>query len=88
LSPIKSALLNEEPRAFDGVTTIDALVEGRMRRVFVTFARDDAKIRDALIDAFKHRRRISFTGELVREGHRLRLESPRDLAVLPETDEE
>jgi hypothetical protein len=80
--------LNEEPKGFDGVTTIDALVEGKMRRVFVTFAKDDAKIRDALIDAFKYRKRISFTGELLREGRRLRLENPRDLTVLPETDEE
>src|SRR5262249_46679175 len=68
--------LNEEPKAFDGVTTIDALVEGKMRRVFVTFAKDDAKIRDALIDAFKYRKRISFTGELLRDGRRLRLETP------------
>jgi hypothetical protein len=80
--------LKEEQRAYDGMTTIDALVEGRMRRVFVTFAKDDVRTRDALIDAFKHRKRISFTGELIREGRRLRLENPRDLAVLPETDEE
>ena len=80
--------LNEEARAFDGVTTIDALVEGRMRRVNVTFAKDDAKLRDALIDAFKYRKRISFTGELTREGRRLRLENPRDLTVLPPSDED
>jgi hypothetical protein len=80
--------LNEEPKAFDGVTTIDALVEGKMRRVFVTFAKDDARIRDTLIDAFKYRRRISFAGELTREGRRLRLENPRDLAVLSEAEEE
>jgi len=80
--------LNEALMAFDGVTTIDALVEGRMRRVNVTFAKDDASIRDTLIDAFKFRKRISFTGELMREGRRLRLENPRDLAVLPETEED
>lgn len=80
--------LNEEPKAFDGVTTIDALVEGKMRRVNVTFAKDDAKVRDALIDAFKCRKRISFTGELIREGRSLRLENPRDLAVLPATEED
>ena len=80
--------LKEEPKAFDGVTTIDALVEGKMRRVFVTFAKDDAAIRDALIDAFRYRKRISFTGQLSREGRRLKLENPRDLAVLPEADEE
>jgi hypothetical protein len=80
--------LNEEPKAFDGVTTIDALVEGKMRRIFVAFAKEDTKIPDTLIDAFKYRKRISFSGELVREGRRLRLECPRDLAVLPETDEE
>jgi hypothetical protein len=80
--------LNEEPRAYDGVTTIDALVEGRMRRVSVTFAKDDIRVRDALIDAFRDRKRITFTGELVREGGRLKLENPRDLAVLPPTDDE
>jgi hypothetical protein len=80
--------LKEELKAFDGVTTIDALVEGKMRRVNVTFAKDDAGIRDTLIDAFKYRKRISFTGELMREGRRLRLENPRDLAVLPESEED
>lgn len=80
--------LKEEPKAFDGVTTIDALVEGRMRRVNVTFTKDDEKIRDALIDAFHYRKRISFTGALVREGRHLRLENPRDLAILPETEDE
>jgi hypothetical protein len=80
--------LNEEPSAFDGVTTIDALVEGRMRRVHATFPKDDARIRDALIDAFKFRKRVKLTGELAREGRRLRLENPRDLAVLPAADEE
>jgi hypothetical protein len=80
--------INEEPKAYDGVTTIDALVEGKMRRVSVTFAKDDAAVRDALIDAFKYRKRISFTGELVREGGRLRLESPRELVVLPLTEDD
>jgi hypothetical protein len=80
--------LKEEPKAYDGETTIDALVEGRMRRVFVAFAKDDARVRDTLIDAFRFRKRISFTGELMREGGRLRLENPRDLAILAETDDE
>ena len=79
--------LNEEQRAYDGITTIDALVDGRMRRVHVTFAKDDTKIRDALIDAFKQRKRISFAGELIRDGRRLHLERPRDLMILPPDDE-
>jgi hypothetical protein len=80
--------LKEEPNAFDGVTTLEALIDRRLRRVTVNFARDDAVTRDALIDAFRQRHRISVTGELVREGRRLRLEKPRDLAVLIARDDE
>jgi hypothetical protein len=62
--------LKEEPKAFDGETTIDALVEGKMRRVFVTFAKDDAKIRDALIDAFISQANIIY-GRTVTRGSSL-----------------
>jgi hypothetical protein len=74
--------LKEEPSAFDGVTTIEAFVDGKPRRVTVEFAKDDVKTRDALIDAFKHHSRISVVGEVIREGRRLKLKSPRGLAVL------
>jgi hypothetical protein len=75
--------IKEEPNAFDGKTTLEAIVEKRLRRVTVDFAKDDNATRDALIDAFKHRKRISVTGELARESGRLRLEKPRELEVLP-----
>ena len=80
--------LKEEPNAFDGVTTLETVIDRRLRRVTVTFAKDDTVTRDALIDAFKRRNRISVTGELVREGRRLRLEKPRDFAVSVPSDDE
>jgi hypothetical protein len=81
--------LKEEPGAFDGVTTLEASVDGRLRRVTVEFSRDDTKTRDDLINAFRHRQRISVVGDVVREGARkkLKLERPRNLIVLsPDSD--
>lgn len=73
--------IKEEPSAFDGVTTIEALLDNRLRRVQVDFAKDDSEGRDALIDAFRKRKRVSVTGEIIREGRRLRLENPRGLVM-------
>ena len=78
--------IKEEPSSFDGKTTLEALVEKRLRRITVDFAKDDNVTRDALIDAFKHRKRISVTGELANEKGRLRLDMPRDFEVLPAND--
>jgi hypothetical protein len=62
--------ISEDPRTFDGSTTIEAAVEGRLRRVQVKFNPND---REALIQAFKERTPISVQGELTSEGNRLRL---------------
>jgi hypothetical protein len=73
--------LKEEPGAFDGVTTLEAFVDSKLRRVTVVFSKDDTRTRDSLIDAFRHRHRVSVVGDLIREGRRLKVEHPRDLTV-------
>jgi hypothetical protein len=76
--------ITEDPATFDGTATVEAPIEGRLRRVQVSgFERSD---RDLLIDAFKQRRRVRVEGELHAEARRLRLRNPRKLAV--ELDDE
>jgi hypothetical protein len=77
--------ISEDPQTFDGTTTIQAAVEGRLRRVRVKF---DPLDRDRLIDAFRHRWPIRVEGELSAEGSRLRLQNPRGLEVIPGQDHE
>jgi hypothetical protein len=71
--------ISEDPRTFDGSTTIEAAVEGRLRRVHVKFNLEE---RDVLIDAFKMRTPIRVEGELVTEGNRLKLTNPRGLTTV------
>jgi hypothetical protein len=78
--------LKEEIAAFDGKVTFDAVLNGAPRRVVMQFAKDDDQTRDTLIRAFQKRERIVVTGDLVREGKRFRLESPRDLHTEAEPD--
>jgi len=73
--------ISEDPRTFDGSTTIEAAVEGRLRRVQVKFNPDD---RNALIEAFRGRMPIAVEGELTSEGNRLKLNNPHRLNVLDE----
>jgi hypothetical protein len=81
--------LKEEPRAFDGVTTIEAPVGGRLRRVKVLFPSSDNATRDTLIDAFRERKRIKLTGDLTQQpGRRLQMEHPRDLAIDTSSEDE
>lgn len=74
--------LKEEPSAFDGVTTLEALIDGNLRRVTVEFSKDDTATRDDLISAFKHRSLVSVVGDLVRDGRRLKVKRPRELSVI------
>jgi hypothetical protein len=79
--------IKEDPGAFDGELTVEGLVEGKLRRVRMTFDPTDEKVRDVLISAFKERTRIGVSGELTAHGLSLRLDRPRDLAAVPEADE-
>jgi hypothetical protein len=72
--------ISEDPHTFDGSTTIEAAVEGRLRRIQVQFNPAD---RDVLIDAFRSRTPIRMEGELISEGNRLKLSSPRGLTTVP-----
>jgi hypothetical protein len=74
----------EDPKTFDGAATVEALVEGRLRRVHIVRFADNE--RDLLIDAFRQRKRIQVEGELTLEGNRLKLDNPRRLVVLEEYD--
>ena len=80
--------LKEEVTSFDGKVIFEAVVNGAPRRVTMEFAKSGDQTRDTLIKAFKERARIVVTGDLVREGKRFRLESPRDLQIEAETDPE
>jgi len=71
--------IREDPKTFDGSATIEALVEGRLRRVHITGFLHN--VRELLIDAFRNRKRIEVEGELTVEGYRFRLANPHDLLV-------
>jgi hypothetical protein len=60
----------EDPRTFDGSATVEAVVEGRLRRVHVRGF--DASTRELLISAFRNRQRLQVEGELTSEGPRLK----------------
>ena len=75
--------ISEDPRTFDGSTTIEAAVEGRLRRVQVKFNPDD---RNALIEAFRGRMPIAVEGELTSEGNRLKLNNPHRLGNVLDED--
>jgi hypothetical protein len=72
--------ISEDPHTFDGATTIEAAVEGRLRRVQVQFNPAD---REVLIEAFKRRTPVRMEGELISEANRLKLTSPRGLTIVP-----
>jgi hypothetical protein len=72
--------MGDDTPAFDGFTTVEAAVEGRLRRVHVQF---NAADRDFLIEAYKKRAPIRIEGELVSEGNRLKLVNPRNLTTVP-----
>jgi hypothetical protein len=74
----------EEPHTFDGSATMEAAIEGRLRRVHIVgFGTDD---RELLIAAFRKRKRIQVDGNLALEGRRLKLAQPRGLVVLDDRD--
>jgi hypothetical protein len=70
--------ISEDPRTFDGSTTIEAAIEGRLRRVRVQF---DPSDRDVLIEAFRQRSPIRVQGELSSDNNRLNLRNPRGLTI-------
>jgi hypothetical protein len=75
--------ISEDPHTFDGSTTVEAAVEGRLRRVRVNF---DPHYRNVLIEAFRQRKPIRVEGELASEGTRLHLRNARGLVIMPNQD--
>lgn len=82
--------LKEEPSTFDGMVTLEAPVEGALRRIRVEFDASNVGQRDILIDAFRLRKRVTVVGDLLKVGRGLRLNNPRLLStpIATETDEQ
>jgi hypothetical protein len=70
----------EDPKTFDGSATIEALVEGRLRRVNIVGI--ESSQRDMLIEAFRDRKRVLVEGELALTAGHLHLRNPRQLVLL------
>lgn len=70
--------IGEDPRTYDGSSVVEAVLDGRLRKVNIHWGQDE---RDTLITAFQQRRRIQVEGELESEKKRLRLRNPRNLLV-------
>lgn len=73
----------------DGVTTIDAIVDGKLKKVRIEFdALSNSALRTDLIKAFDERKRVSIVGDLSQEGRRLLLKNPRELTFLEAAENE
>ena len=73
--------LERQKESPTGTITVSAAVDGRARKVRLTL--EDADYQHA-IEAHKHNRLITCTGELVRQGSAYVLEQPHDFAVIPD----
>lgn len=79
------AAIAEAPERFDGSAVLLTVSDGAARRVQVQFGQAE---RGVIYDAAKEKRLIRVVGDLRREGQRLHLLNPRDVAVIEasETD--
>jgi hypothetical protein len=75
--------IGEDPRTYDGSSLVEAVLDGRLRKVNIFWGQSE---RETLIKAFEQRRRIQVEGELVSENKRLRLQNPRNLVVINDSD--
>jgi hypothetical protein len=71
------------PEAQEGDVTVEGIVEGQMRRVVMSLGPENY---GHAVSAHNERLSVKCTGELVREGRGLRLQSPRHFEVI--ADEE
>jgi hypothetical protein len=73
----------EKRERFDGSAVLDTFIGGSVRRVRINFGESE---RELIYDAAKQKRWIRVVGELRREGQRLHLLNPRDIAVIEAED--
>jgi len=73
--------ISEEPERFDGSVVLETLLGGAVRRVRVKFAEAE---RSTIFEAAQRKRWVRVVGDLRREGSRLSLLNPRDLALFQE----
>jgi hypothetical protein len=77
------AAIAEAPERFDGAVVIETVISGAVRKVRVRFGEAD---RRTIYDAAKEKRWIRVVGDLRREGQRLLLLNPRDIALIEAAD--
>jgi hypothetical protein len=73
------ASIKEAPELFNGNAVIEMSLGGTIRRVHIHFGENE---RSLIYDAAKEKKWIRVVGDLEREGQRLKLLNPRDIAVI------
>jgi hypothetical protein len=77
------AAIAEAPERFDGSAVLETVFSGTVRKVRVSFGEAE---RLTIYDAAKEKRWIQVVGDLHRDGQRLSLLNPRDIALIEATD--
>jgi len=76
-------VLNEPSPGSSGTTTIDALIDSKLKKVRILYdANQTSALRTELIKAFEEKKFVSIVGDLTKEGRSLLLKNPRDLTIL------
>ena len=71
--------ISEPADRFNGSAVLETILGGAVRKVRIDFSVED---RPTIFDAFEAKRWVRVVGELRREGHRLSLLNPRDIALI------
>lgn len=77
--------LNRKPNANEGDVTVEGVVDGSMRRVVVRLVPETYSM---AVKAHDDRLRVRCTGDLVREGRGLRLQSPRHFEIVSDNGDD
>lgn len=75
------ATITEAPDRFDGSAVLETIYGNSVRKVRIKFGQSD---RVTIYDAAKNKLWVRVIGDLHREGNRLSLLNPRDIAIVPE----
>lgn len=74
----------EASQSFDGDAIVETVLAGTVRKVRMKFGPED---RTFIYEAAQHKRWITVTGDLQRQGQRLTLQNPKDIGVVEPDDE-
>ncbi|NKL44813.1 hypothetical protein GFL57_28220 [Rhizobium leguminosarum bv. viciae] len=76
--------ITEPSHRFDGDAVVETVLAGTVRKVRMKFGSVD---RTLIYEAAQHKRWITVTGDLQRQGQRLTLQNPKDIAVIEPDDD-